>query len=126
MKIFKSLVLTLPFPNAPLFLPLFILDTFLLDPFPNSSDLSSDEHLLNFDLTTDQISTPSTPNRVNYPLIVNNALVASPPQDPQFLTDSPLINRIQILKFPTKVVVKKFIDYILQTLKLNLKALLIS
>ena len=35
----------------------------------NHSVLSSDSHLLNFDLTTDQYSTPPTPNRVDYPLI---------------------------------------------------------
>ena len=51
----------------------------------NSSLLSSDNHLLNIDLTTDQYSTPPTPNRVDYPLIVNNTLVNSPRQDPRFL-----------------------------------------
>ena len=51
----------------------------------NSSILSSDSHLLNIDLTTDQYSTPPTPNRVDYPLIVNNTLVNSPRQDPCFL-----------------------------------------
>ena len=51
----------------------------------NSSLLSSDNHLLNIDLTTDQYSTPPTPNRVDYPLIVNHTLVNSPRQDPRFL-----------------------------------------
>ena len=51
----------------------------------NSPILSSDSHLLNIDLTTDQYSTPPTPNRVDYPLIVNNTLVSSPRQDPRFL-----------------------------------------
>ena len=51
----------------------------------NSTILSSDSHLLNIDLTTDQYSTPPTPNRVDYPLIVNNTLVSSPRQDPRFL-----------------------------------------
>ena len=51
----------------------------------NPSVLSSDSHLLNIDLTTDQYSTPPTPNRVDYPLIVNNTLVNSPRQDPRFL-----------------------------------------
>ena len=51
----------------------------------NSSILSSDNHLLNIDLTTDQYSTPPTPNRVDYPLIVNHTLVNSPRQDPRFL-----------------------------------------
>ena len=41
--------------------------------------------MLNIDLTTDQYSTPPTPNRVDYPLIVNNTLVNSPRQDPRFL-----------------------------------------
>ena len=35
--------------------------------------------------TTDQFSTPPTPNRVDYPLIVNHTLVNSPRQDPRFL-----------------------------------------
>ena len=51
----------------------------------NPSVLSSDTHLLNIDLTTDQYSTPPTPNRVDYPLIVNDTLVNSPHQDPRFL-----------------------------------------
>ena len=51
----------------------------------NSSILSSGNHLLNIDLTTDQYSTPHTPNRVDYPLIVNHTLVNSPRQDPRFL-----------------------------------------
>ena len=51
----------------------------------NSSILSSDSHLLNIDLTTDQYSTPPTPNRVDYPLIVNTTLDNSPRQDPRFL-----------------------------------------
>ena len=41
--------------------------------------------MLNIDLTTDQYSTPRTPNRVDYPLIVNDTLVNSPRQDPRFL-----------------------------------------
>ena len=41
--------------------------------------------MLNIDLTTDQYSTPPTPNRVENPLIVNNTLVNSPRQDPRFL-----------------------------------------
>ena len=51
----------------------------------NSSILSSDSHLLNIDLTTDQYSIPPTPNRVDYPLIVNHTLVNNPRQDPRFL-----------------------------------------
>ena len=51
----------------------------------NSSILSSDNHLLNIDLTTDQYSTPPTTNRVDYPLIVNHTFVNSPRQDPRFL-----------------------------------------
>ena len=51
----------------------------------NSSIISSDSHLLNIDLTTDQYSTPPTPNRVDYPLIVNHTLVNNPRQDPRFL-----------------------------------------
>ena len=51
----------------------------------NSSILSSDIHLLNINLNTDQYSTLPTPNRVDYPLIVNNTLVNSPRQDPRFL-----------------------------------------
>ena len=51
----------------------------------NSSLLSSDNHLLNIDLTTDQYSTPPTPNRVDYSLIVNHTLVNGPRQDPRFL-----------------------------------------
>ena len=51
----------------------------------NSSTLSSDSHLLNIDLNTDQYSTPPTPNRVDYSLIVNSTLVNNPRQDPRFL-----------------------------------------
>ena len=50
----------------------------------NSSLLSSDNHLLNIDLTTDQYSTPLTPNRVDYPLIVNHTLVNSLAKIPVF------------------------------------------
>ena len=41
--------------------------------------------MLNIDLTTDQYSTPPTPNRVDYPLFLNNTLVNSPRHDPRFL-----------------------------------------
>ena len=51
----------------------------------NPSVLSSDSHLLNIDLTTDQYSTPPTPNRVDYPSIVNDTVINSPRQDPRFL-----------------------------------------
>ena len=51
----------------------------------NPSVLSSDSHLLNIDPTTDQYSTPPTPNRIEYPLIVNDTLVNSPRQYPKFL-----------------------------------------
>ena len=51
----------------------------------NPSVFSSDSHLLNIDLNTDQYSTPPTPNRVDYPLIVNDTLVNSSRQDPRFL-----------------------------------------
>ena len=50
----------------------------------NPCVLSSDSHLLNIDLTTDQYATPNTPNRVNYPFIVNITLVNTC-QDPRFL-----------------------------------------
>ena len=50
----------------------------------NHSVLSSDEHFLNFDLSTDHKSTPPTPNRDDYSLIVNDTLVSSPRQDPRF------------------------------------------
>ena len=51
-----------------------------------SSILSSDSHFLKIDLTTDQyFTTPPTPNRVDYSLIVNKTLVNSPRQDPRFL-----------------------------------------
>ena len=51
----------------------------------NPSVLSFDSHLLNIDPTTDQYSNPPTPNRVDYPLIVNDTLINSPRQDPRFL-----------------------------------------
>ena len=54
-------------------------------PTPHNSTILSDSHLLNIDLNTDQYSTPATPNRVDYPSIVNNTLVSSPRQDPRFL-----------------------------------------
>ena len=41
--------------------------------------------MLNFDLTTDQYSTPPTPNRVDYLSIVNDTLINSPRQDPRLL-----------------------------------------
>ena len=56
---------------------------FFSRPTSQNSTILSDSHLLNIDLTTDQYSTPTTPNRVDYPLIVNNTLVSS--QDPRFL-----------------------------------------
>ena len=74
----------------------------------NSSLLSSDNHLLNIDLTTDQYSTPPTPNRVDYPLIVNHTLVNSPRAKIPVFFILPLTNLIQILIFPTHVVVKNF------------------
>ena len=49
------------------------------------SFLSSDSLLRNIDLTTDQYSTPPTPNRIDYSLIVNDTLVNSSRQDPRFL-----------------------------------------
>ena len=48
------------------------------------SILTSDSHLIKLDLDFDQYSTPSTPNRVDYPLIVDNTLIQSPRQDPRF------------------------------------------
>ena len=51
----------------------------------NPSVLSSEEHILNIDLSVDQYSTPPTPNLVDYLLIANNTLVSSPRQDPCFL-----------------------------------------
>ena len=54
-------------------------------PTSHNSTSLSDSHLFNIDLTTDQYSTPPTPNLVDYPLIVNNTLVSSPRQDPRFL-----------------------------------------
>ena len=47
--------------------------------------LSSDNHLLNIDLTPDQNSTPPIPNRVDCPLILNDNPVSSPRQDHRFL-----------------------------------------
>ena len=41
--------------------------------------------MLIIDLTTDQYSTPPTPNRVDYPLIVNDTFINSPRRDPRFL-----------------------------------------
>ena len=51
----------------------------------NSSVLSSDSHLIKIDLTTDQYPAPPTPNRVEFPLIVNDTLINSPRQDLRFL-----------------------------------------
>ena len=48
------------------------------------STLTSDSHLINIDLDIDQYSSPPTPNRVDYPLIVDNTLVQSPRHDPRF------------------------------------------
>ena len=74
-KRFKPRALTLLFPNTPLFLPLIIPGTFFSRPTSqNPSVLSSDNHLLNIDLTTDQKSTPPTPNRDDCTLIVNDTL----------------------------------------------------
>ena len=39
------------------------------------STLTSDSHFINIDLDFDQYSTPPTPNRVDYPLIVDNTLI---------------------------------------------------
>ena len=41
--------------------------------------------MLNIDLTTDQYTTPATPHRVDYLLIVNDTLINSPWQDHLFL-----------------------------------------
>ena len=41
--------------------------------------------MLNIDLTTNQSSTPPTPNCIDYPLIANDTLVNSPRQDPRFI-----------------------------------------
>ena len=70
----------------------------------NSSVFSSDCHLLDIDLNTDQYSTSPTPNLVDYHLIVNGILVNSSRQDPRFLP----INLIPKLIFPTIVAVKNF------------------
>ena len=80
------LELTLLFLSVPLFHPI----TKLVISFPeptsqNPSVLSSDSHLLNIDLNTDQYSTPPKPNRVDYPLTVNDTLVNSHHQDSRFL-----------------------------------------
>ena len=50
----------------------------------NPSVFSSDEHLLNIDIFTDEYSTPPTPNRVHYQQIVNDILVSSPCKEPRF------------------------------------------
>ena len=70
----------------------------------NPSVLLSDSHLLNIDLTTDQYSTPPTPNRVDYRLIVNDTLINSPCK----IVDSyilPPINLIQMLMIQMNVAV---------------------
>ena len=77
--------------------------------FQNPRVLSSDIHLLNIDLTTDQYSTPPTPNRIDYPLIVTDTLVSNPCQDPRFLYLGTK-QLILILKFQTNVVVKNCKD----------------
>ena len=71
----------MPFPNTPLLLPLVILDTLFFDRFQTLGVLPSDNPLLNIDFTADQYSTP---NRVFYPLIVNDTLDFSLRRDPQF------------------------------------------
>ena len=71
--------------NAPEFLPLIKLDTFFLNPLAEILVLFLLNHLLNIDLTTDQNSTPTTPNRVDYPMIVNDTHFSSPRQDLRFL-----------------------------------------
>ena len=74
--------MTLPFLNVLLFLDSGHLFS---RPTSHNSTTLSESHLLNIDLTTDQYSTPPTPNRVDYPLNVNNTLFSSPRQDPRFL-----------------------------------------
>ena len=51
----------------------------------NASVLSSDCHFQTIDLTIDQYSTPPTPNRVDYPLSINDTFVSHPRQDLRFL-----------------------------------------
>ena len=77
--------LTLLFLNVLLFLLIITLVTFSLAQPLKTPVFFHLSHLLNIDLTTDQYSTPPTPNRVDDPLIVNNTLVNSPRQDPRFL-----------------------------------------
>ena len=79
---------TLSFLNVLLFLLIIILVTFSLAQLLKISVFFQKDHLLNIDLTTDQNSTPPTPNRVDYLLIVNNTLIEntySPRRDPRFL-----------------------------------------
>ena len=89
------------------------------------SVLSSDSHSLNIVLTTDQNSTTPKPNRVDYPLIINNTLVTNPRQYPRFLyLATHKLNFSDI--FLANVVEKNFNGWILQTLNLNLKTPLTS
>ena len=48
------------------------------------STLTSGSQLIIIDLDIDQYSTPPTPNRVDYPLIVDNTVIQSPRLDPRF------------------------------------------
>ena len=48
------------------------------------STLTSDSQFINIDLDIDQYSFPPNPNRVDYPLLVDNTLIRSPRQDPRF------------------------------------------
>ena len=91
----------------------------------NPSVLSSDSHLLNFDLNTDQYSTPPTANRVDYPLIVNDTLVNSHHQDSRFLYLA--TNKLNSnTNFSNERRRKNFNVLTLQTWKTNLKSLLNS
>ena len=74
------------FHNDPPYLLLIQPDTSFSKSLRNPSVLPSGSHLRNIDFITDQYSTPATPNRVDYPSIVNDFLSVRlhPRQDPRF------------------------------------------
>ena len=76
--------MTLPFPNDLHFRLLVLLVIFSRPTPQNPTVFSSDSHV-NVGLTTNQYSSPSPPNRANYPLFGNITLVTSRRQDPRVL-----------------------------------------